>query len=164
MVFPEVPGQFKAFLRLKQRKMAFNKLLKIIAEISQEKLVISRTEQNKNVVVIIFYVLQQMKENRLRASAVENMSVVMSGVAFRVEYMAEKLFAVFLEQKILGFKMGVKGGSAYVGALNNFSHRYLIEVFTGKQFGEGRKNSLPCFPLSSVHVAVTVHFLGFVQY
>ena len=46
-----------------------------------------------------------------------------------IKNMAKKLFTQFFKQKVLRFKMGIKGCPAHVCHFNNFSHGYLIKIF-----------------------------------
>jgi hypothetical protein len=70
----------------------------------------------------------------------------------RVKDMAKKLFTKGFQQKILGFKMGVEGGSSYVRFPNDLSHRNLPVSLFGKQRAKSFKDRLSRFFLASVHI------------
>jgi hypothetical protein len=67
---------------------------------------------------------EKVQKGRVGAITVKNVLMVMIFVVFCIKDMAKKLFTKLLEKKILGFKVGVKGCSADIGTLDDFTNRY----------------------------------------
>ena len=86
------------------------------------------------------------------------MPVWLFGVVLRIEDMAKQLLAKSFQQIVLGFKMGIKCGSANVGGFYDLVYRDLVEILLREQLGEGIKNSLPSLSLASVHNILRTFF------
>lgn len=56
----------------------------------------------------------------------------------------------FLEQVVLGLKVGVKGGAAHIGLVNDVLHGDLAVTFAGEKLAEGAEDRRPGFLLPSV--------------
>ena len=127
MVFSKRIGDILFLKDFKAVKLLLGKRLKTVSEISQKQLVILRTQKRQNVIVVFIEMSEQVQKCRVRALAVEDMSVTLF-LFFGIEYMAKKLLAEFLEQKILGLEMRIEGGSAYVRFFDYLTDRNRVKV------------------------------------
>jgi hypothetical protein len=59
------------------------------------------------------------------------MPVIVGVIPGSVENVAEQLLAQFLQQVVLGFKMGIEGGSADISPVDDVRHGDLMDVFLG---------------------------------
>ena len=75
MVYPKIIGQFTVFSRFKGGKLTYNQFLEIDFEIAEEQLVIAAGQQFENIVIVLFYMLEQMQEYRAWCIAIKNMLV-----------------------------------------------------------------------------------------
>jgi hypothetical protein len=72
-----------------------------------------------------------MQKYGIRPLAGKNMLVPVLLTACSIKNMTEKLLTKGFQQKILGLKMGIKGGSAHICLLNDLTDGDLIEAFLG---------------------------------
>lgn len=72
-------------------------------------------------------------------------------MVYGIKNMAKQFPAKLPEQIFLCFKMGIKGGSAHIGFLNDLLHGDMGKILFRQECSKGLKDSLPGFALSSVH-------------
>ena len=148
------PIAFRQFFRLsvcENRQLGCHQILKITTEVLQKQIVILAGQQLEDLIIISLQMPEQMQKHRLAGSAIKNMVMVRTFFQSIIKNMAEKLLAQSLEQIVLGFKMGIEGGSTYIGPLDNLPYRDLPKILLGQQFNKGAKNSISGFSLPSVH-------------
>ena len=95
---------------------------------------------------------KQLQYCRRGSITLKNMSVLFPASTDRVKDVAKKLTAKLLEQKILAFKMSVKGCSANVSSLYYLGNGDLIEMLLGKKLSKRLKYRLSRLFLPSVHI------------
>ena len=161
VVEPKVLRELVAFSCGEQGQLALDQPGQIAFEVLQKQLIILSCQKLQNLIIVSLQVPEQVQKHGIRGVAVKNMLVV---VAFHgVKEVAKQLFTQGLQQILLGFKVGIEGGSAHIRQLDDLAHGDLTEVLGRKQSDQCRKNRFPGFSLSSVHKN-TVHFLNFVPY
>ena len=150
MALPKDVRKRFIFAGSKQGKMTFRQLLQVGPEVPQKQLVVLGGQKGENMVVVLLQMLKKVQKNRIRSFAVKNVPMAVF-LALCVKYMAKQFFTIFLQQKILGFKMGIEGGSAHIRPVDNFTDSDVTKIFFGKQLRKGAENGLPCLSLTSVH-------------
>jgi hypothetical protein len=94
---------------------------------------------------------EQVQEDGIRSIAGKNMPVTGFFFGNAVENMTEQVFAQRFQKIIFGFKMGVEGRSADIGAADDLTDGDLCEMLFGKKVNEGAEDGFAGFSLASVH-------------
>ena len=97
-------------------------------EIIEEQTVILRREQVENASVVLPQVTEEVEKHRVLCPSAGTGHLTQSGV----RDVAEQVGAEVTEQVLLGLEMGVEGGAAHVGGVEDVLHRNLVIVFLGK--------------------------------
>ena len=105
--------------------LGYNELFQIAFEIANKNLVILGGKQPKYVVIVFLQMAKQMQKYRILRTT--ERTVVLPPHC-RIKNVIEQLLAQFFKQKLLGFKMGIKGGSADIGSINDLLYRYLMVI------------------------------------
>jgi len=77
-------------------------------------------------IVVLFKMLEKMQNNGANRITRENVLVPFSSANGGIKNVTKQLLTKLLKQKILGFKMRVKRGSANVSGFYNFSYGYFF--------------------------------------
>lgn len=91
---------------------------KTFLKILKKQMVILAAKQLQDPIVVFLQMLKKMQENGVRGVATEDMTVTTGTFFGCVENMTKQLLTQFLQKEILGFEMGIKGGTAYVCPLD----------------------------------------------
>lgn len=151
MINPETLGQSGALSAFKQRKLADDEIPQTVFEVAQKKLVIPAGQQLQNMVVVSLQMLKQVQKDRIGGIAVKKVPVLRSSGVSGIKDVAEELLAEFFQEKVLGLKMGIEGGTAYISPVDDLAYGDLSEIFFGEQVYQSGEDGFPGFSLSSIH-------------
>lgn len=151
VVHQKIPGDGGLEARVLIDKLIGDQGVEAVLKIAEEELVALAGQKLQYVIVILLKVLEQMAEHGVGPVGVGVEAVGVARIGGGADNVAEEGFTQGPQQIVLGLEVGVEGGSAHVGGVDDLLHRDFVVAFFSQKASEGCKNSLLGFLLSSVH-------------
>ena len=151
MVDEELPGHAGEGRLLGLGDPLAEKAVEIGLEVLEEQVAALAGEDPDDVFLAVPQVVQDVGEDCLGGTAGEGKIMGTLHHQAAGNDVCKNVGAHFLKQVVLGLEMGVKGGAAHIGLVDDVLDGDLVIAFPGEQGAEGAEDRCPGLLLPSVH-------------